>query len=95
MKQTYLYLAVLLAGLLLSAGCNHAPRYMSQDHGQSYKAAFSRQVVNPEGPSDPAPAETLPGALGNDIYKKRYIKSMTEERREEGESVSKQLGDLR
>jgi hypothetical protein len=62
--------------------------------GQSYRNFFTKQIINPEGPEDPSAAETLPGALGSEIYEKRYIKSMTEEAEEESDTVSRGLRDL-
>ncbi len=86
--------ATVIACLLLFMGCRHTPRYMSPEHGQSYRAAFERQVLNIQAPEDRSPADTLPGAIGSDIYKKRYLKSMTEEKKEKEDSVSRELRDL-
>ena len=94
-RQTSLrFFAVVLSGMLLSAGCNHAPRYLSQDHGQSYKAAFSQQVVNPDAPENRGPVDTLPGAVGSKIYQKRYVDTLTTEQKDHQESVGQQLRDL-
>jgi hypothetical protein len=62
--------------------------------GESYRNFFTKQVISPEGPQDPSAAETLPGALGSEIYQKRYIKGMTEEPEEEHDTVSRGLRDL-
>jgi hypothetical protein len=94
-RQTSFYLfAIVLAGLFLSAGCHQASRYMSQDHGQYYKAAFSQQVVNPDAPEDRRPVDTLPGAVGSKIYQKRYVDTLTTEQKDHQESVGQQLRDL-
>ena len=79
--------------LLLLAGCRHNPQHMTQDFGESYKTAFSRQVLNPDAPEDQRPVESLPGPIGNQIYKKRYTKSLTEEKEKE-DSVNQKLGDI-
>lgn len=63
--------------------------------GESYRDFFTQQIINPDGPHDTSAAETLPGALGNEIYQKRYIESMTEEAEEETDSVSRGLRDLK
>ncbi|MGD8387562.1 MAG: hypothetical protein PVG49_10510 [Desulfobacteraceae bacterium] len=85
-------LTTALTGLLLGSGCQHASRTLGLDHGTSYHAAFSRQVLNPDAPEDPTPADTMPGELAHEIYKKLYKKSMTEKKKDENESVRQELG---
>ena len=77
----------------ICAGCRHAEKNLSSGFGKSYKAAFNRQVINPDSPKDLGPVDTLPGSVGNQIYRKRYVKSLTEEKKSE-ESVSQELSDL-
>lgn len=85
---------IFIIGFLFILSCHHAPAHFSPDYGKSYRALFSRQVVNTGAPSNPEPVVTLPGAVGSDIYKKRYIKSLTEDKKEKKESVGRQLRDL-
>jgi hypothetical protein len=67
-----------------------APAHLSPDYGDAFRSAVAAQVLNPEAPEDPAPADTLPGEIASQIYKKRYIKSLTEEKKEK-EGVSERL----
>lgn len=93
MNKTKTCCIILTLIILLFAGCRHTPQHLTQNFGASYKAAFSRQVLNPDGPEDHGPVDSLSGDVANQIYKKRYIKSLTEEKDEE-ESVNKKLGTL-
>jgi hypothetical protein len=88
------FLLGVIIGLFAFSGCQHAPKHLTPDHGQYFHAAFNRQVLNPDGPADPSPAITLPGDLGHEIYKERYVKSMTEEKDENSDTVSRELGGL-
>ncbi len=71
-----------------------APKHLSPEYGESYHEAFSSQVIDPDAPEDPSHADTLPGDIANKIYKKRYIKSMTEKEKEKEEGVGQQLRDI-
>ncbi len=82
---TVFVIGLLSAVTILFAGCTAATATHDKPDlyfGRSLKAAFFTQVLHPEGPSDPSPADTLPGDLADQIYKKRYFKSMTEEKKE-------------
>lgn len=89
------YLAAALTMIILYSGCGHTPQYLTKNFGESYESAFSSQVINPEAPDDKKPVEALPGTIGTMIYQKRYVKSLTEEKKEEEEGVSRQLRDLK
>lgn len=82
----------LLAVVLISA-CSTAPQRLDPHFGAYLETGLRAQVVNPDAPSDPTPADTLPGDLAGQIYKKRYLKAMTEEKKEK-ESTSSQLSGL-
>ena len=78
---------VLLAGCTSSSGQRMDPRF-----GQCLEAGFAAQVINPEAPSDPSPADTLPGDLAGQIYNKRYVKTMTEEKKKNDDASSELSG---
>ncbi|BBO86511.1 hypothetical protein DSCO28_70770 [Desulfosarcina ovata subsp. sediminis] len=88
---------VFLSGLLFVAiflsACTTAPQRLDPHFGEYLEAGISAQIVNPDAPMNPAPADTLPGDLAGQIYKKRYVKSMTEEKKE-NENASSQLSGL-
>lgn len=92
-KNTSFLLAVLFAGMFFF-GCKHTPEHLAPDYGKSFNAAFKRQALNPEGPKDLSPANALPGKLASDIYKKRYVKTMTEKKEKGKDNISEELGDL-
>jgi type IV pilus biogenesis protein CpaD/CtpE len=80
------YLTVLLVGGLITAGmagCGTVDKHLSEDFGQYYTEGFAAQVANPLAPEDPQPADSLPGEISDQIYQKRYIKSMTEEKEDD------------
>ncbi|MGD9161170.1 MAG: hypothetical protein PVG39_22320 [Desulfobacteraceae bacterium] len=91
--KTCILIIAAFAIISLCSGCRHTPKHLTQNFGDSYKAAFNQQVINPYAPEERGAVNSLPGALGNQIYKKRYVKSLTEEKDEE-ESLSKKLGAL-
>jgi len=71
----------LATAVCLLSGCaagGPAPETMTPDFGRAFRAGFSAQVLHPDGPADPSPADTLPGELAVQIYNKRYLKNMTE-----------------
>ncbi|BBO89724.1 hypothetical protein [Desulfosarcina ovata] len=68
----------MLFALIFLSACSAAPQRLDFHFGQYVTAGFSAQPINPDAPTDPTPAETLPGDLAGHIYKKRYIKGMTE-----------------
>jgi hypothetical protein len=78
--------AVFLIGGLITAGiagCGAVDKHLSEDFGQYYTEGFAAQVANPLAPEDPQPADSLPGEISDQIYQKRYIKSMTEEKEDD------------
>ena len=91
--ETCILLINTLTTISLLSGCKHTPKNMTPDFGESYRVAFSKQVLNPDAPEDRGPVDSLSGNVGNQIYQKRYVKSLTEEKDEE-DSVNKKLGDL-
>lgn len=83
-------LAALSALMLLNACASDC--FDASVHGQSYRAYFSAQPVNPDAPADTAPAVTLPGRVANDIYQNRYLPEMTEKKSEKDEKLETQFG---
>lgn len=79
--------------LTACAGIADPPGRLDPDFGENYRNAFSSQAINPMAPVDSSPAATLPGELANQIYKKRYVKPMTEEKKEK-EDASSELSSL-
>ncbi len=86
-----LVLAALSALLLLNACATDC--HNQSAHGQSHRAIFAAQPVNPDAPANPAPAMFLPGNISNDIYQKRYLPSMTEKKSEKDEKLETQFGN--
>lgn len=74
-------------------GCTPTQKNLSPDFGQSLSQAFTTQAINPAAPVDATPVDSLSGDLGEQIYQKRYVKMMTEEK-EEKEDASSQLKGL-
>ena len=74
-------------------GCTPTQKNLSPDFGQSLSQAFTAQAINPAAPVNAAPVDTLPGDLGEQIYQKRYVKMLTEEKKEK-EDASSQLKGL-
>ncbi len=87
-----MFIAGLLALFLLTAcaASTSAPHHYSPDFGQSLETGFARQTINPQGPADRSPTAETPGDLIDQIYQKRYIKMMTEEKDDE-DDVSSEL----
>jgi hypothetical protein len=46
--------------------------------GDALKTGLNRQVIHPRAPADPTPADGLPGELATRLFKKRYVKTITE-----------------
>lgn len=87
-----IYIVIGFLGVAALISCTGtATQHLSGDFGESFHTGFSRQVMHPEAPADPAPAEAQPGELAHQIYKKRYIKEMTEEDKDQEESVSQMI----
>lgn len=85
-------LGVLLTALFFFGACTSTTgERMDPQFGECLQKGLSAQVVNPDAPADQSPADSLPGELGTQIYNKRYVKSMTEEKDEE-DDVSSELG---
>lgn len=86
---------LITAALFLLSGCTASTTSsgrLDPGFGQALEAGFSAQVIHPEGPADPAPADTLPGDLAVQIYNKRYVKAMTEEKKEKDDAASQLSG---
>lgn len=85
-------LGILLTALFFFGACSSTTGERMDSHfGECLENGLAAQVMNPDAPDDPSPADSLPGELGTQIYNKRYLKSMTEERDEE-DDVSSELG---
>ena len=61
------------------------------DMATPLKTGLQRQLVQPDAPRDRTGNTPLPGALAADIYKKRYVKTMTEEDKENEENASQEF----
>ena len=87
-------LGLLLAAIYLFGACSSTTgERIDHRFGECLESGLAAQVINPDAPVDPSPADSLPGDLGVQIYNKRYIKSMTEEKDEE-DDVSSELGGM-
>jgi hypothetical protein len=84
----------LLIATLLIGGCTTASTggRLDPEYGRRVEAGLAAQAINPNAPDDPTPADSLPGDLANQIYKKRYIKAMTEEKKEKDDTASQLSG---
>ncbi len=82
----------LFVGMVV-ASCSPAQKNLSPDFGASVNQALMAQTLNPVAPENRSHVEALPGDLSNQIYQKRYIKMLTEDK-EEKESGSDQLKGL-
>ena len=94
-KKIRQYACLLPMTFFLLCGCTAATtgQRLDPEFGQCLEAGFAAQALNPNAPTDPAPADSLPGDLAGQIYKKRYVKPMTEEKKEK-EDTSSQLSGL-
>ena len=74
-----IYNIAVAASIVVLAGCaagSSGPDL--PDIGRTLQTGLQRQVIRPEAPADRTPADGLPGELASKIYKKRYVKTMTE-----------------
>ncbi|PIE58090.1 MAG: hypothetical protein CSA33_05405 [Desulfobulbus propionicus] len=78
---------------ILVVGCSPAQKNLSPDFGTSSHRAFAAQTLNSVGPENRSHVDTTPGDLSNQIYQKRYIKMLTEDKKDK-ESGSDQLKGL-
>lgn len=86
--------SLLLTAIILLGACSATTgKHIDPQFGECLKAGLAAQVVNPNAPVDSSPADSLPGDLGLQIYNKRYVKSMTEEK-DEKDDVSSELGGM-
>jgi hypothetical protein len=67
--------------------CETAPSHV----GKALAAGLNRQVLHPEGPADRSPVDGLSGELAAQIYKKHYLKSMTEKETQNAEKASQEF----
>ncbi len=75
-------------------GCSHpTPRHLSPDYGQCCQSGFAAQVVNPDGPNDPSPPNSLPGDIAIQLYEQKYIKSLME-KKDKDEDVASALSNV-
>ncbi len=93
---SYLGMVVLAIFLLvmISACQTTVERHMSPEFGRCVSAGVEAQILNPHAPRDPSSAASMPGDLAQQIYNKRYVKTMTEEKKK-GEDTASQLSGLR
>lgn len=86
-------LVVITAIIALHSGCRHAPRHLAPGFGETCKKIFNRQVLNQEAPEDRKHVSSIPGNVADQIYHKKYIKGLTEEK-EEKDDVNRELKSL-
>lgn len=84
----------LLIAVFLLAGCTSSATGQRMDprFGQCLEAGLASQVINADAPDDASHADALPGDLAGQIYNKRYVKSMTEEKKENDDASSELSG---
>jgi hypothetical protein len=84
----------LLIVIFLVGGCaSTTGQRMDPRFGQCVNDGLKAQVINADAPEDPSYADALPGDLAGQIYNKRYVKSMTEEKKD-NEDASSELSGL-
>ncbi len=93
-RRVAMVAALVSMAAVLWAGCaaETAPQAPSPRFGQCIQEAFYAQVLHPDAPRDASPADRLPGELADQIYKKRYVKTMTEEKKEKADTSSELSG---
>ena len=85
-------LLFLLPFAFLFGACSTAQEeHLGPRFGECLKAGFAAQLVNPNAPNDSSPADSMPGELATQIYKNRYLKSMTEAVDDENEMMRRYL----
>jgi hypothetical protein len=89
-----LMVGVCVAGGMV-AGCAPSGKHLSPDFGEAYSEAFAAQVANPGAPDNPGAADALPGEVSNQIYQKRYLKAMTEEKEEDDSGRMQNISSFR
>ncbi len=75
------WLITALAAVSLAACATPGSGLTGPDLASALKTGLDRQVIRPAAPADRAPAVSLPGELASRIYQERYIKTMTEKKR--------------
>ena len=80
--------ATLISGL---CACANDTAHHGPDMATPLKTGLQRQLVQPDAPRDRTGTTPLPGALAADIYKKRYVSTMTEENNEKEEKASQEF----
>jgi hypothetical protein len=92
-KADLLSVSVLMIAVFLLGGCTSTTgQRMDRQFGQCVKDSLAAQVINADAPDDPSYADALPGDLAGQIYTKRYVKSMTEEKKENDDASSELSG---
>jgi hypothetical protein len=86
-------IGLLCAIVFLLSGCSTSLQRLDPEFGKCLEAGLAAQAINLEAPTDPTPADSLPGELASQIYNKRYVKTMTEEKKE-GDNAASQLSGL-
>jgi len=85
-------ISLLIAVFLLSGCTSTTGGRMDPQFGQCVKDSLAAQVINADAPDDPSYADTLPGDLAGQIYNKRYVKTMTEEKKDNEDTSSRLSG---
>lgn len=93
-KAGLLSVSLLLIAVFLLGGCTSATtgQRMDPQFGQCVNNSLAAQVINADAPDDPSYADALPGDLAGQIYTKRYVKSMTEKKKEDEDASSRLSG---
>ena len=87
-----LFCPLLIVSFLLCGCTSTTGQRMDPQFGQCVSSGLAAQVINPDAPYDPSHADSLPGDLAGQIYNKRYVKSLTEEKKEKDDTSSQLSG---
>jgi len=92
-KVGLLFTTPLAIAFFLLGGCTSTTgQRMDPQFGQCVEAGLAAQVINTDAPDDPSYTDSLPGDLAGQIYNKRYVKSMTEEKKNNDDASSELSG---
>lgn len=83
--------AMIIAALVATACAATHNEGCGKDMKSALNQGLRRQVINAEAPSNSSVAEGLPGDIASQIYKRRYIKTMTEDKDEDNKKASNQF----
>lgn len=74
-----------------AACATHNVPYNMPDVGHALKTGLACQVIRPEAPLDRFAAQELPGDLANQIYIRRYIRTMTKDEDEDDQKATQEF----